>query len=107
MFDIVERRNFLVFTIERYPTLTENTRPSGERTSLRFSKSARLKWMEHGDIRGSGYETNDRYQIQLIRIDNTLHKVYHGVPAWSGTRRGTHRQRKEAVPLLVSFLDGW
>ena len=43
-------------------------------------------------------------------IDNgrgKVHKVYHGVPAWSGTRRGTHRQRKEAVPLLVSFLDGW
>ena len=32
-------------------------RAPGERTSLRFSKSARLKWMEHGDIRGSGYET--------------------------------------------------
>ena len=58
VFNIVERRNFWAFPIERYPTLTENTRPSGERTSLRFSKSARLKWMEHGDIRGSGYETS-------------------------------------------------
>ena len=65
VFNVVERRSFWAFPIERYPTLTENTRPSGERTSLRFSKSARLKWMEHGDIRGSGYETNDRCDFVL------------------------------------------
>ena len=49
----------------------------------------------------------NRRLVVRVEVDVYRYRVYHGVPAWSGTRRGTHRQRKEAVPLLVSFLDGW